>query len=358
MPRFPNFSDFDAQTFIDGARRLLDQPVSTLDPAGNVHAPPPGPPAPTGAQSFFDRLSIPENIFGPRSPGSVADIGWLLKQDPNYLQRDMSTELVSLHKAAKARQPVLPHDANNFAYLFVPGLFTKHYPGYMSENVRRLKERGCTEVSIATIDTDQNVAFNAAALKTQIEKIERESGKKVVLVGHSKGGVDAGAALQLYPELQSKVQAFVSLQAPFGGTPIASDINESPHLATLMKGFISQVFRGDPGSLTDLSYKARRELLGNVTFTANVPTFSMASSSEDPGSLTALGGLYGRTRYNKPGDGLVLRDDAIIPGSRGIVILDELDHAGPAMAGGFLGKYRPGDLTEAMIALALKHSRG
>jgi hypothetical protein len=98
-----------------------------------------------------------------------------------------------------------------------------------------------------------------------------------------------------------------------------------------MNGFIRQVFQGDPAALADLSYRLRRELLGEkVTFTEHIATFSVGSTSRDPGSLTALGALYGRERYGKEGDGLVLRDDAIIPGSRGVVLLDELDH-GPGV---------------------------
>lgn len=355
MPTFPNLPGLDPQRFIDRARRLLDvhgQPIA------GTPAAPSETPFPSNARAIFDRLAIPAELFGPRSPGSAADIGWLLAQDPSWASRDRSSELISLHRAAKARQRVLPDDANNFAYLFVPGLFTEHYPGYMTENVRRMKERGCTDVSMAKIDTDAGVHTNAAVLKAEIEKLERDTGKKVVLLGHSKGGVDAGAALQLYPELRSKVQAFIALQAPFGGTPIASDIGENAHLSALMGGFITQVFRGDRAALDDLSYRSRRALLGDrVTFTQDVPTFSFASTSKDPRSLTALGALYGRERYGKDGDGLVLFEDAIIPGSRGIILLEDLDHAGPAMGGTALSKFRPGDLTEAMVAFALRHSR-
>jgi triacylglycerol esterase/lipase EstA (alpha/beta hydrolase family) len=345
---------FDAQRFFTRAEELLGRSVVSLGGINAVAQPP----LSSRAGEIFGRIAMPQELFIRNSPGSRADIGWLLAQDPNYAQRSMNDELIELHQTAKARRPTLPNDADNFAYLFVPGLFTEHYPGYMSENMRRLKERGLKHVSMAKIDTDAGVRTNAAALKTQIEALERETGKKVVLLGHSKGGVDAGAALQLYPELHDKVQAFISMQAPFGGTPVASDLAENAKLDALMGRFIRQVFKGDPDALTDLSYRKRRELLGErVTFTQSVPTFSLGSSSRDPGSLTAVGAYYGRERYNKDGDGLVLRDDSIIPGSRGIVLLEELDHAGPTMGGNLFSRFRPGDLTEAMIALALKHSR-
>jgi hypothetical protein len=46
-----------------------------------------------------------------------------------------------------------------------------------------------------------------------------------LLLGHSKGGVDAAAALSLYwPDLKDKVAGLVLAQSPYGGTPIASDL--------------------------------------------------------------------------------------------------------------------------------------
>ena len=44
-------------------------------------------------------------------------------------------------------------------------------------------------------------------------------------MGHSKGGVDAAAALSMYwPELRDKVAGLALAQSPYGGSPIASDI--------------------------------------------------------------------------------------------------------------------------------------
>ena len=46
------------------------------------------------------------------------------------------------------------------------------------------------------------------------ERLPVLSGKQVVLLGHSKGGVDAAAALSLYPELKGHVRALITMQAP------------------------------------------------------------------------------------------------------------------------------------------------
>lgn len=46
-----------------------------------------------------------------------------------------------------------------------------------------------------------------------------------MLLGHSKGGIDAAAALSLYwTNLRAKVAGLALVQSPYGGTPIASDI--------------------------------------------------------------------------------------------------------------------------------------
>lgn len=46
-----------------------------------------------------------------------------------------------------------------------------------------------------------------------------------MLLGHSKGGVDAAAALSLYwSDLKDKVAGLALAQSPYGGSPIASDI--------------------------------------------------------------------------------------------------------------------------------------
>lgn len=73
--------------------------------------------------------------------------------------------------------------------------------------------------------TKASVEHNAWELKQYIEELYWGSGKRVMLLGHSKGGVDAAAALSIYSqELRHKVAGLALVQSPYGGTPIASDI--------------------------------------------------------------------------------------------------------------------------------------
>lgn len=66
---------------------------------------------------------------------------------------------------------------------------------------------------------------NAKEIKDYIEEIYWGSKKRILLLGHSKGGVDAAAALSMYwDDLKDKVAGLALAQSPYGGSPIASDI--------------------------------------------------------------------------------------------------------------------------------------
>jgi len=70
-----------------------------------------------------------------------------------------------------------------------------------------------------------SVSKNAREIKEYIEEIYWGSRKRVLLLGHSKGGVDAAAALSLYwSQLKDKVAGLALAQSPYGGSPVASDI--------------------------------------------------------------------------------------------------------------------------------------
>ena len=77
-----------------------------------------------------------------------------------------------------------------------------------------------------------SVEHNAWELKQYIEEFYWGSGKRVMLLGHSKGGVDAAAALSVYwSDLKDKVAGLALVQSPYGGSPLASDILREGQIA-------------------------------------------------------------------------------------------------------------------------------
>jgi hypothetical protein len=64
----------------------------------------------------------------------------------------------------------------------------------------------------------------------------------VVLLGHSKRGVDAAAGcLMFWLELKDKVVGLVLVQSPYGGNPIASDILHEGQIADVEARLIMEV---------------------------------------------------------------------------------------------------------------------
>lgn len=77
-----------------------------------------------------------------------------------------------------------------------------------------------------------SVEQNAWELKQYVEELYWGSGKPVMLLGHSKGGVDAAAALSIYwSDLKDKVAGLALVQCPYGGSPVASDILREGQIA-------------------------------------------------------------------------------------------------------------------------------
>ncbi|KAL3701513.1 hypothetical protein R1sor_019535 [Riccia sorocarpa] len=120
---------------------------------------------------------------------------------------------------------VLP---DNLVYVLVPDVlhvllqdsFSNHGPLYFVDTKKYFSRLGLS-CHIAHIPTETAVETNARELKVFIEELFWGTGKRVVLLGHSKGGVDSAAALSMYwPELKDKVVGLVLVQSPYGGSPV------------------------------------------------------------------------------------------------------------------------------------------
>ena len=329
------------------------------DAAPSVLTAPPPPAANAGTgpltiwQNAFSKLGgIMQSVDGTSSAGSI---GWLKKAGQGAA-RDVTDRFKQLNAAATTGQNTLPPDAKSYVYLNVGGLYTDHYPGYFDDNIGREKALGLDARRVPVV-TDHSVAQNAAVIRQSILDASKD-GKQVVLIGHSKGGVDVTAALSLYPELKSHVRAVVAMQTPYAGSPIATDVETCGKMKFLMDAVVKLGFSGNPASLADLSYPVRQAFVKAHPYPQDIPTVSLATSAPTGTSLVAATRDYVMGRYGAKADGLVVQQDAEIPGSS-VVRLDDMDHAASAMGGPHcLCKYKPADVTEALITLALTTPAG
>ncbi|KAG7030445.1 hypothetical protein SDJN02_08792, partial [Cucurbita argyrosperma subsp. argyrosperma] len=264
------------------------------------------------------------------------------------------------------------HCNGNFDF---PGLFSNHGPLYFVGTKRFFSKMGLT-CHIAKIHSEASVEHNAWELKEYVEELYWGSGKRVMLLGHSKGGVDAAAALSIYcNELKDKVAGLALVQSPYGGTPLASDFLRDGQVADketrrIMELLICKIIKGDIRALEDLTYEKRKEFISNHDLPENIPILSFHSEAHvAPGVLAtmtqiahaelpwlplpcswtesdtvvqggrgvpvviplsavmALCALHLQLRYGEKSDGLVTCRDAEVPGSVIVRPSQKLDHA-------------------------------
>lgn len=278
------------------------------------------------------------------------EIGWLEKEGAPT--KDTTPKFKALYADAKAGKAVLPADAKNYVYLTLRGYTGDNWPTYMKANRDGLSRRGL-DVREITRDTEATVETNAKVVRDAILKAYKETGKQVVLIGHSKGGMDMTAAVALYPELNPLVRAAVGLQAPYGGVPAATDITDKKLLGRIAGEGVEWLLGGDDDSIGDFSYSKRKAFVRAHPWPTDIPTVSLSTSSSSQfNGLTPTINWY-KLRYGEKTDGIVASRDTEIPGSN-VVRLDNLDHLNSVMPE-WPGRanYDPGLLTEALVALAL-----
>ncbi|KQJ89627.1 uncharacterized protein LOC100822065 isoform X3 [Brachypodium distachyon] len=294
--------------------------------------------------------------------GSADDIGWLQRVQSLPPTEDGTARFLEILDSVRNKEHKLP---DSLVYLLIPGLFSNHGPLYFVKTKAYFSKMGLV-CHIAKIHSESSVSKNAREIKDYIEEIYWGSRKRVLLLGHSKGGVDAAAALSLYwPQLKDKVAGLALAQSPYGGSPVASDILRDGQLGDyvmlrkLMEILVSKVLKGDLQALEDLTYERRKEFLSRHPLPPEVPIVSFhTEASITPSVLTALShvahvelpiagdGNPARipvvmplsaamaacsqllvARYGEKSDGLVTRKDAEVPGSLAVRPERKLDHA-------------------------------
>ncbi|KAF3340381.1 hypothetical protein FCM35_KLT16152 [Carex littledalei] len=320
--------------------------------------------------SFFQNgTSLFQDLVGRARKtirGSADDIGWLQRDRSMLPTEDGTSRFLEILESIRRNEHKLP---NSVVYLLVPGLFSNHGSLYFVKTKTYFSKMGLA-CHIAKIHSEASVETNAREVKDYIEEIYWGAQKKVLILGHSKGGVDSAAALSLYwPELRDKVAGLVLAQSPYGGSPVASDIlregqlGDYVRLRKIMEILICKVLKGDLQALEDLTYEKRKDFIRNHPLPKEIPIVSfhteagitsttlttlshvahfelpaIASSLTDSqptrlpvvmplGATMAACSQLLQTRYGEKSDGLVTRRDAEVPGSVVVRPDRKLDHA-------------------------------
>jgi pimeloyl-ACP methyl ester carboxylesterase len=210
----------------------------------------------------------------------------------------------------------------------------------MEKALIHFKKRGI-DVHLSDTHGESTTQENAARIAEQIHRLRLGDQRKVVLVGHSKGGIDACAAVAELGSAESmqSVAGIVAVQTPFAGSPVATDVFADERimeltgstLATMLpRSGITRAQRSEQllKPIECMTYTNRaKQVMHSTPLPASIPcvSFHTGVSRSSPSLLSASAAFMSR-RYGAENDGAVCRADAEIPGSVAARPSEECDH--------------------------------
>lgn len=212
------------------------------------------------------------------------------------------------------------------------------------------------EIPHSTVDIDSEAPGeeNKQVIEEHLGGIE----EPVIVLSHSKGGLDSLAAFIEWPDLSEKVAGWISLQSPFFGAELADEVVDNRFAPKILDPILNWM-NGDFDAVVDLSIKTRIPYMEDHRkfidqWMSEVPSIQIGSTIE--GYPDDVGGLFAFTsdrylKYEKINDGIVPLESCFIEGGNHLV-LEGLDHSHLNR-----GKDKPGfsnkKFTQAILLLLL-----
>lgn len=179
-------------------------------------------------------------------------------------------------------------------------------------------------VTVARLPTAAAIGANAAKLAEMLSGDEAPA----ILVGHSKGGVEALSAL-LLPGVAARCRGFLALQSPFRGSPVADAALGIAPLRDLAHHMLRLARIGDADGLRDLTCAVRGPWMDAQeeairALAARLPVTSLATAIEEGRDIREHAYLplarWMERQGAGPSDGLVPVSSTILPGARHAVL--------------------------------------
>ena len=225
---------------------------------------------------------------------------------------------------------------------------------YFGDQMKTLTELG-VEYQLADIESEQTPSFNAVIIAKEIEA----SDKPVILIGHSKGGLDIMETLITRKRLLSKVKGIITIQTPYFGSPIADYILKGGMLEKLVSHLLKSM-GGNLDSLVSLDtrtrgtyYQENAAAINEVIDTVPVITLGSWKNGVKYELDTVLKPL--RDEMLKMGlqnDGQVPLSSAILPGTDHVKI-EGVDHFVTVMGTGSILRYDRPRMTKTLLLMLI-----
>ncbi len=195
---------------------------------------------------------------------------------------------------------------------------------YMASQVAWLRRDLGADVEVVRLRTSAPVADNALRLAAALARDTRPA----VIIAHSKGGLEALMAL-MEPPAARRCAAFIAIQSPFFGSPVADFLVAAAPLRATVKGSLRLLRTGSGAGLADLTTAAREAWMqdhaaGIARLVKAMPVVCCATRVSD-GTIgpdrryLALARLMERQGFG-PNDGMVPVRSALLPAARHVLL--------------------------------------
>lgn len=170
-------------------------------------------------------------------------------------------------------------------------------------------------VETIVVSGRSGTASNARQIAAAIERAQVPRERQLIVVGYSKGALDALRLLVDYPALAAQIDAVVSVAGPIYGSPLA-EMAEAPYARLLARLPYDRCPPGDGEVIRSLEPEIATEWLASNPLPSGVRYYSIAgftTRKHVARSLVPAWKILNRTDVRN--DGQVVAADAVIPGS-------------------------------------------
>lgn len=273
--------------------------------------------------AFADDAALPAGLATERDLRGIYRAALCGRAD---LAPDMCARALRKYSGEATASAPRATDPARYRLMFVPGFLASCFPGIHSfaDVVETARKEGFA-AEVLAVGGRNGITANARLIAEQIDRLPAD-GRRLVLVGHSKGAADLLEMLALRPDIATRVTGLLTVGGALQGSPLADDLYGAYGMTLGLYPF-SGCARGDGDPVSDLMPDTRREWWARVGPQLRTPVYSLVSLPDLDRLSMSLTLPYARLAILSPdNDGMLLVKDQVAPGGQllGVVNADHL----------------------------------